>query len=77
MVIEHMNKVDCEVLQAKMDIESTYWIIPVHLKDRPLLGVKWKGALFFDQCLPFRLRSAPKIFTAVADGSSNRRECTG
>ena len=64
----------------KMDIESAYWIIPVHPEDRALLGVKWKGELIFDECLPFGLRSAPKIFTAVADacnGSSNRRECPG
>ena len=47
---------------AKMDIEGAYRIIPVHPEDRGLLGVKWKRALFFDECLPFGLRSAPQIF---------------
>ena len=50
-----------------MDIETAYWIIPVQQKDKPLLGVKWNGAIFFDQCLPFGLRSGPKIFTAVVN----------
>ena len=35
--------------------------------DRLLLGVKWAGEVFVDGALPFGLRSAPKLFTAVAD----------
>jgi hypothetical protein len=35
--------------------------------DRCLLGVPWDGLLFVDSHLPFGLRSAPKIFTAVED----------
>ena len=31
------------------------------------MGVAWKGAVYADGMLPFGLRSAPKIFTAVAD----------
>ena len=31
------------------------------------MGMLWDGALYIDTCLPFGLRSAPKIFTAVAD----------
>jgi hypothetical protein len=54
-------------LLAKMDIESAYRIIPVHPQDRSLLGMQWKGGIFFDTRLPFGLRSAPKIFSAVAD----------
>lgn len=53
---------------AKIDIASAYRIVPVHPEDRPLLGMKWKGALFVDMALPFCLRSAPKTFTVVADG---------
>ena len=52
---------------AKMDIESAYRMIPVHPNDRPLLAVQWAGKIFYDTRLPFGLRSAPKIFTAVAD----------
>ena len=54
-------------LIAKLDIESAYRIIPVHPADRPLLGMSWKGQTYIDTVLPFGLRSAPLIFTAVAD----------
>ena len=53
---------------AKLDVASAYRIVPVHPDDRPLLGMKWKGELYIDTALPFGLRSAPKIFTAIADG---------
>ena len=52
---------------AKLDVADAYRIIPVHPEDRSLLGMRWKGRLFIDTALPFGLRSAPKIFTAVAD----------
>ena len=55
-------------LLAKVDIKSAYRLIPVHPDDRHLLSVRWGQALFVDAMLPFGLRSAPKIFTAVADG---------
>ena len=54
-------------LMAKVDIESAYRLIPVHPDDRPLLAVEWRGEVFCDGMLPFGLRSAPKIFNAVAD----------
>ena len=54
-------------LLAKVDIESAYRLIPVHPLDRPLLAVHWKGDVYVDPMLPFGLRSAPKIFNAVAD----------
>ena len=53
---------------AKFDIASAYRIVPVHPVDRLLLGMVWKGNLYVDGALPFGLRSAPKLFTAVADG---------
>ena len=52
---------------AKLDIQSAYRLVPVHPDDRPLLGMKWEEKLYLDTALPFGLRSAPKIFTAVAD----------
>ena len=52
---------------AKIDIKSTYRIIPVHPDDRPLLGMLWEDQLYVDAALPFGLRSAPKLFNAVAD----------
>ena len=54
-------------LLAKLDVKSAYRLIPVHPADRPLLAFEWKGRAFVDGMLPFGLRSAPKIFTAVAD----------
>ena len=54
-------------LMAKIDIESAYRLIPVHPDDRPLQAVQWEGQVFIDTRLPFGLRSAPKIFNAVAD----------
>lgn len=55
-------------LLAKMDIEAAYRLIPVHPQDRVLQGIEWEGRIYVDPCLPFGLRSAPKIFNAVADG---------
>ena len=52
---------------AKMDIHTAYRIIPVHPHDRCLSGMRWEGQLFIDAALPVGLRSAPKLFTAVAD----------
>ena len=52
---------------AKFDLESAYRHIPVHPQDRILLGMRWKGQIYLDGALPFGLRSAPKLFTMVAD----------
>ena len=54
-------------LLAKLDIKSTYRLVPVHPDDRSLLGIQWQGGTYMDDMLPFGLRSAQKIFTAVAD----------
>ena len=52
---------------AKINIKSAYRNIPVHPDDRHLFGMQWRGDLYADATLPFGLRSAPKIFNAVAD----------
>ena len=54
-------------LLAKVDIESAYRLIPVHPQDRILQAMEWEGNVYVDPMLPFGLRSAPKIFNAVAD----------
>ncbi len=56
-------------LLAKVDIKSAYRVVPVHPDERWLLGMLWDQRLFVDTRLPFGLRSAPKIFTAVADAA--------
>ena len=55
-------------LLAKIDIESAFRNVPVHPHDRHLLGMIWENRLYIDNVLPFGLRSAPKIFNAIADG---------
>ena len=54
-------------LLAKMDVKQAYRMIPVHPQDRPLLGMEWEGDVYVDKVLPFGLRSAPLIFSSVAD----------
>ena len=47
-VVQQISKPGQGALLAKMDIDSAYRNIPVHLADRPLLGMQWKGSIFFD-----------------------------
>ncbi len=54
-------------LLAKMDVRQAYRNIPVHPEDRRLLGMRWQGDTYVDAMLPFGLRSAPLIFSAVGD----------
>ena len=49
------------MLLAKLDLESAYRMVPVHLEDRQLLGMKQKDTTWLDMTLPFRLRPAPKL----------------
>lgn len=52
-------------LLAKVDIRHAYR--NVYPEDRHLLGMQWRGRVFVDKMLPFGLRSALKVFTALAD----------
>ena len=54
-------------LIAKIDIKSAYRLVPICGFDRQWLGMRWKDQTFVDGMLPFGLRSAPKIFNALAD----------
>ena len=54
-------------LIAKMDIKQAYRMVLVNPADCWLLGMRWDGKVFVDKTLPFGLRSAPFIFSAVAD----------
>ena len=64
-------------LMAKLDLKSAYRHIPVHPDDQALLAVRWQGHTFVDTALPFGLCSAPKIFTALADGLAWGMACEG
>ena len=61
----------------KIDLKDAYCIIPVHPTDVHLLGISWQGATYVDRALPFGLRSAPKIFTAVSDMIAWALHCQG
>ncbi len=52
---------------TKMDIQQAYRNVPVHPEDRLLLGMTWEDETYIDAALPFGLRSAPMIFSAIAD----------
>ena len=62
---------------AKMDIRQAYRNVPIHQSDRPLLGMLWQGETFADATLPFGLRSAPLIFSAIADALWSRWAWSG
>ena len=52
---------------VKADIKEADRMLPIHPEDQGLLGIQWEGGFYTDKALPIGLRSAPKIFTAVAD----------
>ena len=56
-------------LMVKVDVQSAYRHIPIHPDDQLLMGMLWEGDLYIDMALPFGLRSAPKIFMAIADAA--------
>ena len=66
-IVEHVLTLGKGCLLAKVDVESAFRNVPVHPNDRHLLGLVWENELYMDTVLPFGLRSAPKIFTAIAD----------
>ena len=55
---------------AKLDLKSAYRMVPTHPLDQFMLGIEWKASTYVDCALPFGLRSAPLLFTAIADGLS-------
>ena len=54
-------------LLAKVDLQHAYRIVPVHSDDHHLLGLRWGDNVYIDTALPFGLRAAPKIFSALSD----------
>jgi len=65
--VEQIRQLGPGALMAKMDIEQAFRNIPVAPSDRRLLGLEWQSQTYADKVLPFGLRSAPLIFSAVAD----------
>jgi hypothetical protein len=54
-------------LLAKLDLQEAYRAVAVHPSDQGLLAVSWRSTIYIDRALPFGLRSAPKIFSALTD----------
>ena len=75
--VETIHHLGRGTLLAKLDLKSAYRHVPVHPEDHWLLGMTWEGNILVDTCLPFGLRSAPKIFSAVADGLTWAMHCKG
>ena len=65
--INHMIKLGPGALLAKMDIKSTFHLLPVHPTDCRLLAMEWNRGIYIDTCLPYGLRSVPKLFNILAD----------
>ena len=66
-VVQHILQMGPGALLTEMDIKHAFRLLPVHPADRHLLAMSWNGNLFIDTCLPFWLRSAPKLFNILAD----------
>ena len=54
-------------LTAKFDVQNVYHIVPVQTEYRQLLGMKWRATFYVNMVLPFGVKSAPYIFTCIAD----------
>jgi len=73
-IIQHLGR---GTQLVKLDIQDAYHIVPVHPSDCNLLGIHWNGGTYIDRALPFGLRSAPKIFNALADFIAWVLACNG
>ena len=50
--IEIILNLGPNVTMAKTDISNAFRIIPIHPHDHAILGIKFNGFFYFDQCLP-------------------------
>ena len=76
-VVKQINLLGQGTQLAKLDIKQAYRMAPIHPTDGLLLAMKWRGKTFIDKALPFRLRSAPLIFTSIADALQFMMEARG
>ena len=65
--ISHILTFGPGTLLAKIDIKHAFRLLPVHPADRHVLAMCWNNNIYIDTCLPFGLRSAPKLFNILAD----------
>ena len=65
-VVRHILELGRGCSLVKIDVDAAFRNIPMHPHDRNLLSMIWDKALYVDTVIPFRLRSTPKIFNAIA-----------
>ena len=65
--IQKILELGTNTLLGKIYIKNAFRLLPVHPADRHLLGMEWRKHVYTDTCLPFGLRSAPKLFNILAD----------
>ena len=53
-------------LLANVDIKYAFCLLPIHPADKHFLTMEWNQCVYIDTCLPFELRSAPKLFNILA-----------
>ena len=63
--IKHINHHGRACFLAKTDIKSAFRLLPIHPDDRHLLGLKWDGLYYFDNCLPMGCASSCKLFEYI------------
>ena len=51
---------------AKTDIKNAFRIIPIRPLDHHLLGLKWRGAYYYDRCMPMGCSSSCKTFETLS-----------
>ena len=66
-VVDRVLALGQGALLAKLDMKQAYRTVTVHPQDCLVLGMRWAGKVFVDKTLPFGLRSATLIFSALAD----------
>ena len=65
--IDHIIQFGPGTLLAKIDVKNAFRLLFVHPSDRDFLAMEWENQIYFDTCLPFGLRSTPKLFNVQAD----------
>ena len=67
-IVQFISYLGCGTPLIKVDLKNAYRMVPIHPADRWLFGLRWSGQqVYVDQALSFGLRSAPNLFSAVAD----------
>ena len=50
---------------APIDLKDAYFSVTMAQQGQKLLRFSWQGQMYKFQCLPFGLRSAPRVFTKL------------